>query len=119
MPIPFLRCAFATSQLVAVFATLAFPVGAEASTLIDRNAQGVDAEGRREGSGARLLHGARQTLERARVGRRQRRSRRRPAARQVEFKIDYSGGWGTYKKDVWKTLENTCGPYRARRSPGG
>ena len=31
--------------------------------------------------------------------------------RQIEFKLDYSGGWGTYKKDVWKTFANVCGPY--------
>ena len=38
---------------------------------------------------------------------------------QVDFKLDYSGGWGTYKKDVWKTFKNTCGPYNGhRRSPG-
>ena len=32
-------------------------------------------------------------------------------AKQVDFKLDYSGGWGTYKKDVWKTFANTCSPY--------
>ena len=31
--------------------------------------------------------------------------------KQVDFKLDYSGGWGTYKKDVWRTLENSCKPY--------
>ena len=31
-----------------------------------------------------------------------------PGAKQVNFKLDYSGGWGTYKKDVWKTFKNTC-----------
>jgi hypothetical protein len=30
---------------------------------------------------------------------------------QVEFKLDYSGGWGTYHKDVWKTFRNQCRPY--------
>lgn len=32
--------------------------------------------------------------------------------RQVEFKLDYSGGWGTYKKHVWKTFQNVCRPYK-------
>jgi hypothetical protein len=36
----------------------------------------------------------------------------RAGGHQIEFRIDYSGGWGTYRKDVWKTLKNTCGPYR-------
>ena len=52
--------------------------------------------------------------------------------RQVELKLDYSGGWGSTRKNVWKTLRNTCGPYtgpplavarhgvhRARRQPLG
>ena len=34
-----------------------------------------------------------------------------PGKRQVDFKLDYSGGWGTYKKDVWKTFANTCAKY--------
>lgn len=31
--------------------------------------------------------------------------------KQVEFKLDYSGGYGTYKRDVWKTFKNACQPY--------
>ena len=31
--------------------------------------------------------------------------------KQVEFKLDYSGGYGTYKKDVWKTFKNACTAY--------
>ena len=30
---------------------------------------------------------------------------------QVVFKLDYSGGWGTFRKPLWKTFKNTCGPY--------
>ena len=41
-------------------------------------------------------------------------------SRQVDFKLDYSGGWGTYKKDVWKTRQEllrdrTSGPPLAWR----
>ena len=32
-------------------------------------------------------------------------------SRQVEFRLDYSGGWGTYSKDVWKTLRTPAAPY--------
>ena len=32
-------------------------------------------------------------------------------SKQVDFKLDYSGGWGTYKRDVWKTVKNSCGTY--------
>jgi hypothetical protein len=31
--------------------------------------------------------------------------------RQVEFKKDYSGGWGAFNKPIWKTLKNACQPY--------
>ena len=30
---------------------------------------------------------------------------------QVTFRLDYSGGWGTYRKQVWKTFRNACRPY--------
>jgi hypothetical protein len=31
---------------------------------------------------------------------------------QVKFSLDYSGGWGTFRRDVWKTMKNVCGPYQ-------
>ena len=31
---------------------------------------------------------------------------------QVKFSLDYSGGWGTFRRDVWKTLKNSCGAYQ-------
>jgi hypothetical protein len=30
---------------------------------------------------------------------------------QVAFKIDYSGGYGTFKRPVWKSFANACTPY--------
>lgn len=30
---------------------------------------------------------------------------------QVRFHRDYSGGWGTYHRDVWKTFKNACSRY--------
>jgi hypothetical protein len=93
-----------------VFVTLVVPVGANASTLLDRNARGVtlkvDSKGQAVVSytarGKKwnvLAWGAVNAIA--------------PSAgnRQVDFKLDYSGGWGTYKKDVWKTVRNTCGTY--------
>src|SRR5262245_58414819 len=102
--------------VVAVFAILGFPAGAGASTLLDRNAQGVtlkvDAKGRAlvsyKARGRRwnvLAWGAVNAVA------------PKAASRQVDFKLDYSGGWGTYRKDVWKTLKNTCGPYRGPALP--
>ena len=31
--------------------------------------------------------------------------------RQVKFRVDYSGGWGTRRRDVWKTFGSACGAY--------
>jgi hypothetical protein len=33
------------------------------------------------------------------------------ARKQVEFQLDYSGGYGTYKRDVWKTFKDACSAY--------
>jgi hypothetical protein len=30
---------------------------------------------------------------------------------QVKFKLDYSGGWGTFRKPIWKTFKNSCQAY--------
>lgn len=34
-----------------------------------------------------------------------------------QFRIDYSGGWGTYRRPVWKTLRNACGSYTGPQIP--
>jgi hypothetical protein len=31
---------------------------------------------------------------------------------QLEFRLDYSGGWGAFRKPLWKTFRNACGRYR-------
>lgn len=36
---------------------------------------------------------------------------------QAKFRIDYSGGWGTYRRPVWKTLRNACDPYTGPQLP--
>ena len=32
-------------------------------------------------------------------------------ANQVKFRVDYSGGWGSRGRDVWRGFRNVCGPY--------
>jgi hypothetical protein len=39
------------------------------------------------------------------------------ASPQVAFRRDYSGGWGTFHRPVWKTLRNACGRYTGPRLP--
>lgn len=33
------------------------------------------------------------------------------SVKQVSFRKDYSGGWGAFRKPIWKTIKNTCRPY--------
>src|SRR4029450_9636155 len=36
----------------------------------------------------------------------------RRGMRQVSFRLDYSGGWGSRRKDLWRGFKNACGPYQ-------
>lgn len=36
---------------------------------------------------------------------------------QVAFRLDYSGGWGSSHRAVWKTLRNSCGRYTGPQLP--
>jgi hypothetical protein len=103
---------WAMGRKVAVaFAIAAFfaPV-AGASQLIDRNATGIRLEVSRSGyalltyrAAGKLRHvlafGATDAIAPV------------PGRRQVAFQLDYSGGWGTFRRDVWKTFKDTCQPY--------
>ncbi len=96
--------------LLTLFAALLAPAGAGASTIIGRDASDVelkvDASGHAlisyTSKGKRwnvLAWGAVNAVAPT------------PGRKQVDFKLDYSGGWGTYKKDIWRTLKNACKPY--------
>src|SRR5687767_3749746 len=94
----------------AASAAVALAPAAEASELIDRNASrvslAVSGDGkalvtyRAQGKLHRVLSwGAVNALTP---------TRGRP---QIKFKLDYSGGWGTFRRPVWKTFRNACRPY--------
>lgn len=96
--------------LVVLLAALVLPGGASASEIIGRNASNVKLQVNAQGqalvtftsAGAPqkvLVWGAVNAIAPA------------PGKQQVEFKVDYSGGWGTYRKPIWKTFENVCAPY--------
>ena len=38
-----------------------------------------------------------------------------PTTPQVAFELDYSGGWGSVGRPVWRTLRNRCRPYDGPR----
>ncbi len=93
-----------------LLALLALPASASASQLIDRNATAVRLQVDRKGQAlvayrarGRTLHvlawGAVNAIPPA------------PDRSQVAFRLDYSGGWGTYRRDVWKTFKDACRPY--------
>jgi hypothetical protein len=96
--------------VAALAAGVLLPASASASELIDRNAGHVtlkvDAKGQAllsyTARGKRwnvLATGAINAIPPT------------TARKQVEFKLDYSGGWGSQRKMVWKTLKNACRPY--------
>jgi hypothetical protein len=89
---------------------LALPAAASASEIVGRNTSDVKLQVNAAGqalvsytSGGKrsnvLVWGAENALPPT------------PGKAQVAFKVDYSGGWGTYKKPIWKTIHNVCGPY--------
>jgi hypothetical protein len=97
-------------MLAAAIAAIVAPGAASASELIDRNATGVSLRVAPNGQallsyqarGKRwnvLAWGAVNALPPT-TGR-----------AQVKFRLDYSGGYGTYKRDVWKTFPNVCRAY--------
>jgi hypothetical protein len=99
-------------RVVAVLAVLVavLPGTASASQLIDRNASGVKLEVNRAGQ-ALLTYRAEGKLKHVLVWGAVDARTPNPSTPQVEFRVDYSGGWGTYRKDVWKTFKNVCEPY--------
>jgi hypothetical protein len=103
------RASFAL--LAAGLAAVAFTATAGASQLIDRNASHVKLEVNAKGEamltyrdGAKLMHvlawGAVNAIPPSR------------SHKQVAFKLDYSGGYGKYKKkEYWTSFGGTCGHY--------
>jgi hypothetical protein len=101
---------FRLAVFIVVLSAVALPASASASEIIDRNASNVTLKAAANGQalisfnarGKRwnvLAWGAMNALQPT------------TARKQIEFKLDYSGGYGTYKRDVWKTFKNTCRAY--------
>ena len=97
----------------AVVASSAFAAPAHASQLIARDARSARLDADSNGralisyrSGAKLHHvlvwGALNAIDPTR------------ARAQVAFHVDYSGGWGSSGRPVWRTFRDTCRPARVR-----
>jgi hypothetical protein len=87
-----------------------FPAAAGASTLLDRNARDVTLEVNARGQ-ALVSYRARGKQWHVLAWGAENALAPTPGAKQVDFRLDYSGGWGTYHRDVWKTFRNTCHGY--------
>jgi len=96
--------------VLALLLAAAAPASAQASQLIDRNATEVRLEVSRAGQALltyRVQGATRHVLAWNGL------NATAPASgrRQVAFKLDYSGGWGTQRREVWRTFDNACEPY--------
>src|SRR4051794_39009298 len=109
--VPSKNIPLAVLALSVSFLTALVAVGsASASQLVDRNATNVHLQVNTKG----------QALITYRVGGRFRRVlgwgaiNARPsgtAGKQVSFRLDYSGGWGTYHRRLWQAFPDTCRRY--------
>jgi len=100
--------------LVVLAAAAVAPGTASASELIDRNAQNVKLQVAPNGQ-ALLSYTARGKRWNVLAWGAKNAIAPTPTRKQVSFRLDYSGGYGTYKKDVWKTFKNTCSAYDGPR----
>ena len=98
-------------SLAVVAAVVAAPAPASASQTIARNATHVRLAVNKNRvalltyrSEGRLHHTLAWGAINARTPRR--------GLRQVSFRLDYSGGWGSRRKDLWRGFRNACGPYQ-------
>src|SRR5262245_58571711 len=84
---------------------------ASASELVARNATDVRLEVNDSGK-ALLTYRSQGTVRRVLAWGAINAARSESGRRQVEFQLDYSGGWGVFRKPVWKSFANTCTPAR-------
>jgi hypothetical protein len=94
----------------ALAATALLPAAASASELIDRDASGVKLQVNDKGQ-AMLTYRARGKLWHVLAWNAVDARPSTPSRAQVRFRLDYAGGWGTYRKKSWIGFPNTCGPY--------
>lgn len=95
--------------LAGLFAAL--PDAAHASQLVARNTSNERLQVSQSGKALVIYH-ARGRLQRVLAWGAVNARRPSETAKQAAFGMDYSGGWGTFGRPVWKTLRNACGPYR-------
>src|SRR5919202_1989795 len=97
--------------LIVLFAlALSLCGGAQASQLVDRNAKNIKFAVNRKGQALVTYRAAgrlRHVLVFGAVNARQ----PSETVPQVKFRVDYSGGWGTFGHTVWQHFGNACKAY--------
>src|SRR4051794_29775914 len=88
------------SLLLLVLLAAAFAATAHASTLIDRNARGIGLSVNSKGEALVSYTAAGKAKHVLAWGALNAIAPSRGRA-QVDFKLDYAGGWGKYHKDYW------------------
>jgi len=96
--------------LSVVLVTCVVSSTATASELIDRNATGVKLAVNAKGE-ALVTYRAAGKLKHVLASGAVNAIAPTQARKQVEFKLDYAGGWGQYRKEYWKTFGAKCGAY--------
>ena len=93
-----------------VLATAVLPTAAHASDLIDRDAKRVQLAVDDKGRALLTYHARGKTWRVLAWGAVDAvaPTRSRP---QVSFRLDYSGGWGSFRRNVWKGFQNRCSAY--------
>jgi hypothetical protein len=110
------RAVLLAAAVLALLGTLAVPDEAAASQLVARNTSTETLAVSRSGKALVTYHAAgaaKRLLAWGAVNARAPEAERE----QVEFKVDYSGGWGSEGRAVWKSFRNVCGPYRGPPLP--
>jgi hypothetical protein len=98
------------SLLLVVLLAAAFAASANASTLVDRNAKGVKIAINAKGE-ALVTYSAAGKAKHVLAWGAVNAIAPNKAAKQVDFKLDYAGGWGKYHKNYWQTFQGSCGAY--------
>jgi hypothetical protein len=101
---------FRLALIAAAVAAVAVPGTTSASEIIDRNASNISLKVASNGQ-ALVSYNARGKRWNVLAWRAVNAIHPTQSRPQVKFRLDYSGGYGTYKRDVWKTFKNVCRPY--------
>ena len=96
--------------VVVALLAVAAPVSAHASQLIDRNASHVRLEVNRRGQ-ALLTYRADGGVRRVLAWNAMNALPPSADRPQAAFRLDYSGGWRTYRRPFWKTFRDACRTY--------